>query len=56
MAANVPALGAMDGTAFGFLLLSTTPRDRPQAGLPFLNGGAILGFLLAVLASGPLAF
>lgn len=56
VAANLPALGAMAGTAFGFFLLSTTSRDRPQAGLPFLNGGAILGFLLAVLASGPPAF
>lgn len=54
--ANLPALGAMAGTAFGFLLLSTTSRDRPQAGLPFLNGGAILGFLLAVLASGSSVF
>lgn len=42
---NVPALGAMLGTYLGFLLLMSTSRDRPQAGLPFLNSGAILGFL-----------
>ncbi len=50
--ANLPALGAMLGTALGFAVLSTTSRDRPQAGLPFLNGGAILGFLLATLLAG----
>jgi len=54
--ANLPALGAMLGTALGFAVLSMTSRDRPQAGLPFLNGGAILGFLLAVLASGATVF
>jgi presenilin-like A22 family membrane protease len=42
---NVPALGAMMGTYLGFLLLMSTSRDRPQAGLPFLNSGAIIGFL-----------
>lgn len=54
--ANIPALGAMLGTYLGFAVLSLTPRDKPQAGLPFLNGGAILGFLLAVLASGAAVF
>ncbi|MBN1322946.1 MAG: hypothetical protein JW986_02970 [Methanotrichaceae archaeon] len=43
---TVPALSAMIGTYIGFGLLMTTSRDRPQAGLPFLNGGAIAGFLL----------
>jgi presenilin-like A22 family membrane protease len=49
---NIPAWGAVLGTYLGFLLLFTTSRDKPQAGLPFLNGGAILGFLLACAASG----
>lgn len=50
--ANLPALGAMAGTYLGFSLLSFTSRDKPQAGLPFLNGGAILGFIAGVLISG----
>lgn len=43
---NLPAIGAMVGTYAGFLALMRTTRDKPQAGLPFLNSGAILGFLL----------
>jgi presenilin-like A22 family membrane protease len=54
--ANIPALGAMLGTYLGFAVLSMTSRDKPQAGLPFLNGGAILGFLLAALISGAAVF
>lgn len=50
--ANLPALGAMMGTYLGFALLSFTSRDKPQAGLPFLNGGAILGFIAGVLITG----
>jgi len=49
---NLPALGAMIGTCFGFLLLMSTSRDRPQAGLPFLNTGVILGFLAGCAAAG----
>lgn len=49
---NLPTLGAMIGTYAGFLLLMTTSRDRPQAGLPFLNSGAILGFLVGCFALG----
>lgn len=49
---NLPALGAMIGTCFGFLLLMSTSRDRPQAGLPFLNSGVILGFLAGCAAAG----
>ncbi len=49
---TLPALGTMLGTYFGFLLLMTTSRGKPQAGLPFLNFGAILGFLIGCLASG----
>ncbi len=49
---NLPALGAMVGTYLGFLLLMTTSRDKPQAGLPFLNSGVILGFLAGCAAAG----
>ena len=49
---NLPCIGAMLGTYAGFLLLMTTSRDRPQAGLPFLNSGVILGFLAGCLAAG----
>ena len=49
---NLPALGAMIGTYLGFVALMTTSRDKPQAGLPFLDSGAILGFLAGCLAAG----
>jgi presenilin-like A22 family membrane protease len=49
---NLPALGAMIGTILGFLLLMSTSRDRPQAGLPFLNSGVILGFLAGCTMAG----
>lgn len=49
---NGPALGAMLGTYIGFASLMTTSRDKPQAGLPFLNGGTVLGFLAGCFLSG----
>ncbi|MGB7571393.1 MAG: presenilin family intramembrane aspartyl protease PSH, partial [Methanothrix sp.] len=49
---NIPALGAMLGTYLGFLLLMSTSLDRPQAGLPFLNSGAIMGFLAGCALAG----
>jgi len=49
---NFPAIGAMLGTYLGFLLLMTTSRDKPQAGLPFLNTGVILGFLAGCALAG----
>ncbi len=49
---NLPAIGAMLGTYLGFLALMTTSRDRPQAGLPFLNFGVIFGFLVGCAVSG----
>lgn len=49
---NLPALGAMIGTYAGFLVLMKTSRDKPQAGLPFLNSGAILGFLMGCALAG----
>jgi presenilin-like A22 family membrane protease len=39
------------GTLLGFMGLSTlVAKGKPQAGLPFLCGGAILGWILANLA------
>jgi len=49
---NLPALGAMLGTYLGFFILMTTSRDKPQAGLPFLNSGVILGFLAGCAVAG----
>ena len=49
---NIPALGAMMGTYLGFILLMSTSRDRPQAGLPFLNSGVMLGFLVGCALAG----
>jgi presenilin-like A22 family membrane protease len=49
---NAPALGAMLGTYIGFAALMTTSRDKPQAGLPFLNGGTVFGFLAGCVLIG----
>lgn len=49
---NLPAIGAMLGTYMGFFLLMATSRERPQAGLPFLNSGVILGMLAGCAVSG----
>ena len=44
------ALGTIAGGLLGYLLLLRyVMRGKPQAGLPFLNGGAILGYLIAYL-------
>lgn len=48
----LPALGAMIGTYVGFIILMTALSNRMHAGLPFLNGGAIIGYLLAYIISG----
>ena len=43
---NIPALGAIIGSFAGLaVLLYFVASGRPQAGLPPLNGGTILGFL-----------
>ena len=43
---TIPALGAMIGSVIGLsLLLTIVRKGKPQAGLPPINGGAILGFL-----------
>ncbi|MFC6730822.1 presenilin family intramembrane aspartyl protease, partial [Natronoarchaeum mannanilyticum] len=50
---NLPALTAMLGTLAGLLiLLRMVLKGRAHAGLPLLNGGAILGYLVGALASG----
>ncbi|MFZ2498835.1 MAG: presenilin family intramembrane aspartyl protease PSH [Methanosarcina sp.] len=50
---SYPVLGAMIGTLAGHAVLSIlVMRGKPQAGLPFLNSGVILGFFIGVLLSG----
>ncbi len=50
---NLPALTAMLGTIAGLLiLLRMVLKGRAHAGLPLLNGGAIMGYLVGALASG----
>lgn len=50
---SYPVLGAILGTLAGHILLSiVVMKGKPQAGLPFLNTGAILGFFAGVLISG----
>lgn len=48
-----PVLGAMLGTLAGHIVLSVlVMRGKPQAGLPFLNSGVIIGFFIGALISG----
>jgi len=50
---NLPALGAIVGSLAGLVvLLSFVMSGKPQAGLPPLNGGTILGFLAGMAAMG----
>ncbi len=43
--------GVIIGTILGYIvLMAFVLRGKPQAGLPLLNGGAILGYLVPVLA------
>jgi presenilin-like A22 family membrane protease len=45
---TIPAIGAMIGSIGGLLvLLHFVNKGKPQAGLPSINGGAIIGFLIA---------
>ncbi|HXQ94111.1 MAG TPA: presenilin family intramembrane aspartyl protease PSH [Thermoplasmata archaeon] len=47
----VAALGALAGSLIGYLfLIRLVNRGNAQAGLPFLNGGAIAGYAVAYLA------
>lgn len=44
-----PALGAAIGTLVGYaILMGYVLKGNPQAGLPLLNGGSIVGFLAGV--------
>lgn len=44
------ALGTLLGTLVGFgLLMTFVTKGKPQAGLPLLNSGAILGYLISYL-------
>lgn len=50
---NLPAIGGMLGTFLGFAVLMTfVMKGKPQAGLPFLNGGVILGYVIGSLIAG----
>jgi presenilin-like A22 family membrane protease len=49
---SVPALGAIIGSVAGLIfLLSYVIKGKPQAGLPPINGGAIIGFLIGYLVT-----
>lgn len=53
IALTLPALTAMLGTLVGLVvLLWMVLKGRAHAGLPLLNGGAILGYLLGALVAG----
>lgn len=44
------AMGTLAGSFIGYLLLMRLVyRGRPQAGLPLLNGGALLGFIISYM-------
>jgi presenilin-like A22 family membrane protease len=50
---SYPVIGAILGTLVGHAALSIlVMKGKPQAGLPFLNSGVILGFFVGVLLSG----
>lgn len=50
---NSPAIGAAIGTIAGFsALMLLVAKGKPQAGLPFLNTGAILGYAIGCISAG----
>ncbi len=50
---NIPAIGAIIGTFIGFsVLMVFVMKGKAQAGLPFLNGGVILGYIAGSLIAG----
>jgi presenilin-like A22 family membrane protease len=55
---SAPALGAAVGTLVGFaVLMGYVLKGNPQAGLPLLNGGSLVGFLAGVYyATGTVKF
>jgi presenilin-like A22 family membrane protease len=49
-----PALGAAIGTLVGYAVLSRIAgRGKPHAGLPLLNSGAIIGFVIGLVSCQP---
>ena len=53
MGISYPSIGAMIGTLIGYAALMVfVMKGKPQAGLPFLNTGVILGYATGVLISG----
>jgi presenilin-like A22 family membrane protease len=53
----LPTIGAMAGTLIGLAaLLWFVSGGKPQAGLPLLNGGAIVGFILLCALTGSWAW
>lgn len=56
-AINLQAIGAIMGTFLGFsVLMVLVMKGKPQAGLPFLNGGVILGYVVGSLIAGTSIF
>ena len=50
---NIPAICAIIGTFAGFsVLMGFVIKGKPQAGLPFLNGGVIFGYVAGSLIAG----
>lgn len=50
---NIPALGAIIGILVGYVgLMTLVTKGKPHAGLPFLNTGAIVGFLIGCVIAG----
>ncbi len=50
---NLPAWGTMIGTLVGYIALTfIIGKGKAHAGLPFLNSGAIIGFLIGCMAAG----
>ncbi|WP_321419846.1 presenilin family intramembrane aspartyl protease PSH [uncultured Methanomethylovorans sp.] len=50
---SYPSIGAMIGTLVGYsALMVFVMKGKPQAGLPFLNTGVILGYAVGVIISG----
>lgn len=53
----LPALGAMIGGIIGLCsLMIPLNSGKPQPGLPYINGGAIVGFLICCLVTGSWAW
>ncbi len=49
---TIPAIGAIIGSVAGLVfLMRLVGQGKPQAGLPPLNGGAIIGFAIAYLVT-----